>query len=161
MKSAYSIVLLLAFGGYCLLAQVNLDSGLVAYYPFNRNANDESGYGNNGSVFGATLTMDRFGNDSSAYYFDGDDYIKAAADGLPTAERTTSIWFKADTLSTQPVLLGYGGNGPPGTSWWMNINHGGTPAYFLGIHYTPSNYLTYYYTQEPIGEWVNFVTTTD
>jgi hypothetical protein len=43
----------------------------------------------------------------------------------------------------------------------MNINHGGTPAYFLGIHYTPSNYLTYYYTSEPIGEWINFVTTTD
>ncbi len=64
----------IAYGN--LLAQVNLDSGLVAYYPFNGNAKDESGNGNNGSVFGATLTMDRFGNDRSAYEFNGtDNYI--------------------------------------------------------------------------------------
>ena len=44
---------------------------LVAYYPFNGNANDESGYGNNGTVYGAQLTADRFGNANSAYYFNG------------------------------------------------------------------------------------------
>lgn len=50
--------------------------GLVAYYPFNGNANDESGNGNNGVVHGATLTPDRFGNANRAYYFDGiGDYI--------------------------------------------------------------------------------------
>jgi uncharacterized protein (TIGR02145 family) len=43
--------------------------GLVAYYPFNGNANDESGNGNNGIVSGATLTNDRDGNENSAYYF--------------------------------------------------------------------------------------------
>jgi hypothetical protein len=38
--------------------------GLVAWYPFNGNANDESGNGNDGTVNGATLTADRnsFGN---------------------------------------------------------------------------------------------------
>ena len=41
--------------------------GLVAYYPFNGNANDESGFDNHGTVNGATLTSDRFGNDASAY----------------------------------------------------------------------------------------------
>jgi hypothetical protein len=47
-------------------------TGLVAYYPFNGNANDESGNGNNGTVLGgATLTTDRFGNPNSAYHFDG------------------------------------------------------------------------------------------
>ena len=43
--------------------------GLVAYYPFNGNANDESGNGNHGTVNGATLTSDRDGNENSAYYF--------------------------------------------------------------------------------------------
>ena len=43
--------------------------GLVAYYPFNGNANDESGNGNNGVVHGATLTTDRFGNANAAYDF--------------------------------------------------------------------------------------------
>jgi hypothetical protein len=52
-------------------------SGLVAYYPFNGNANDESGNGYNGTPLnGIQLTTDRFGNGSSAYHFDGiDDYI--------------------------------------------------------------------------------------
>ena len=45
--------------------------GLVAFYPFNRNANDESGTGNHGVVHGATLATDRFGSASSAYDFNG------------------------------------------------------------------------------------------
>ncbi len=76
--------------------------GLVAYYPFNGNANDQSGNGNNGTVFGAILTLDRFGNSNSAYSFDGNDYIKADADDLPTAERTTSLWFNASTYIISP-----------------------------------------------------------
>ena len=47
------------------------NDGLVAYYPFNGNANDESGNGNHGAVNGAALTKDRFGNANSAYSFDG------------------------------------------------------------------------------------------
>lgn len=43
----------------------------VAYYPFDGNANDESGNGNHGTVYGAKLTADRFGNQDSAYLFDG------------------------------------------------------------------------------------------
>jgi hypothetical protein len=50
-----------------------LAEGLVAYYPFNGNSDDESGNGNHGTAYGATLTSDRFGNSESAYYFDGVD----------------------------------------------------------------------------------------
>ena len=49
----------------------NFCTGLVSYYPFCGNANDESGNGNNGTVNGATLTTDRFGNTNSAYSFNG------------------------------------------------------------------------------------------
>ena len=45
--------------------------GLVAYYPFNGNANDESGNGNDGVNTGAVLTIDRHGNSDSAFYFSG------------------------------------------------------------------------------------------
>jgi len=65
MKKTFTLFVLLSalFGGWSsVVAQINLDSGLVAYYPFNGNANDESGNGNNGTVNGATLTADRFGN---------------------------------------------------------------------------------------------------
>jgi hypothetical protein len=51
--------------------------GPVAYYPFNGNANDESGHGGDGIVYGAMLTEDRFGNPEHAYLFDGEnDWIK-------------------------------------------------------------------------------------
>ena len=46
-------------------------NGLVGYWPFNGNANDESGNGNNGIVNGANLTADRFGRPGKAYSFDG------------------------------------------------------------------------------------------
>ena len=47
--------------------------GMIAYYPFNGNANDESGYGNHGILQGNVpqLTTDRFGNENSAYLFGG------------------------------------------------------------------------------------------
>ena len=56
----------------CLPANVPT-TGLVGYWPFCGNANDESGNGNNGTNNGAALTADRFGNSNSAYSFDGVD----------------------------------------------------------------------------------------
>ncbi len=44
--------------------------GLVAWYPFDGNANDESGNGFDGEAIGATLTADRNGTPNSSYYFD-------------------------------------------------------------------------------------------
>jgi hypothetical protein len=71
------------------------DSCLVAYYPFNGNANDLSGNENDGTVHNATLTTDRFGNVSSAYYFDGiDDYIISNLNGQYDA-LTVSFWYNA------------------------------------------------------------------
>ena len=60
-----------------LIPKVDLERGLVAYYPFNGNANDESGNGNDGTPYGGVqLTDDRFANENSAYNFDGiNDYI--------------------------------------------------------------------------------------
>lgn len=44
-------------------------NGLVGYWPFNGNANDQSGNNLNGTVTGATLTNDRNGNANGAYLF--------------------------------------------------------------------------------------------
>jgi hypothetical protein len=50
--------------------------GLIAYYPFNTNALDESGNDNHGKIHGASLAEDRFGKKNSAYNFDGkNNYI--------------------------------------------------------------------------------------
>ncbi len=69
-------------------------NGLVGYWPFNGNANDESGNGNNGTVNGATLTTDRFGVANKAYSFDGDDdYIRVTNSSLLTFTNAISISF--------------------------------------------------------------------
>jgi len=89
-------------------------NGLVGWWPFNGNANDESGNGNNGTVNGATLTTDRFGNASKAYSFDGDDLIRcndAGPTGNPTL--TISFWVKKPNNSYGHVI-GYGNNGVNG-----------------------------------------------
>lgn len=42
---------------------------LIGWWPFNGNANDESGNGNNGTVNGAIITIDRFGNANKSFSF--------------------------------------------------------------------------------------------
>ena len=53
-----------------------LKQGLVAYYPFNGDAKDESGNGNDGEVTGATLCTNRFGKADSAFAFDSRDFVR-------------------------------------------------------------------------------------
>ena len=50
-------------------------NGLVGWWPFNGNANDESGNGINGSVNGAILATDRIGNLNDAYSFNDNSSI--------------------------------------------------------------------------------------
>ncbi len=90
-------------------------NGLIAYYPFNGNADDESGNANHGTVNGAILTSDRFGNPNSAYNFNGVNSEVLIPDTLfgPTiAAFSISLWVSTD-------------NGPypdpSNPSSWMNI----------------------------------------
>ncbi len=75
----------------------NTNNGLVAYYPFNGNANDESGNNNNGIVTGAILVSDKNGNVNSAYSFNGiDNYIESTQNiGISGDNaRTACAWVK-------------------------------------------------------------------
>jgi hypothetical protein len=90
----------------------SLSSGLVGYWPFCGNANDVSGNGNNGTVNGATLTTDRFGNANSAYSFDGvNDFIAASISNTPllNSARTISLWMNFTPLNNDwNGLVSYG-----------------------------------------------------
>lgn len=97
MRKIY--ILLFILGCRLLLAQVPTN-GLIGAWPFSGNANDISGTGNNGTVFGATLTADRCGNPNSAYSFNGtSDYIQMLLTG-PTGTLSRSISFWARTTNT-------------------------------------------------------------
>ena len=80
----------------------NIDSGMVAFYPFNGNANDSSGNGNHAAEVTASLTTDRFGNPDAAYNFGGvtnQQYIKIPnSPSLQfTDQATFSLWVKMNS----------------------------------------------------------------
>lgn len=81
-------------------------NGLVAYYPFNGNANDESGNGNDGTVDGATLTTDRDGNTNSAYNFDGinDNISISDSDELSLSQFTISAWVDMNNKTSFKII---------------------------------------------------------
>jgi hypothetical protein len=77
-------------------------NGLVGYWPFNGNANDASGNGNNGTVNGATLTTDRFGQTNKAYDFNGTNNritIPHSNSLQLNNGATFSLWARIDTMN--------------------------------------------------------------
>ena len=90
-------------------------NGLVGYWGFNGNANDESGNGNNGTVNGATLTSDRFGINGKAYDFNGiNNFIEGISTNLPlgNSARSVSAWVSMPGINYNNINFitswGYG-----------------------------------------------------
>jgi hypothetical protein len=83
----------------CNAVSGSLVNGLVAYYPFCGNSNDQSGNGLNGVVNGATLTTDRFGNSNSAYNFNGvNNLIKVNhSSSFNSFPMSISLWCKGNS----------------------------------------------------------------
>lgn len=119
-KALFGILTITAALAAEVQAQSFLTNGLVAYYPFNGNANDASGNGKNGTLHGATLTANRFGQANSAILCNGNgaDYISTSfTPPSGTSSRTFSVWLNT-TSSTQSSnsaatsdgdMLSYGG----------------------------------------------------
>ena len=70
-KSIIVALLLAASSAFAQVPSYVPTNGLVGWWPFNGNANDESGNGNNGTVNGANLTTDRYGISNSCFDFNG------------------------------------------------------------------------------------------
>ena len=101
----------------CFLNGQTIYDSLLCYFPFNSNADDESGNGNHGTVYGAKLTNDRFGNPNSAYSFDGvDDYIIKDAEEI-NRYFTISGWMYISDSTKENVLYSE-------RSGWGSFNDG-------------------------------------
>jgi gliding motility-associated-like protein len=95
----YFLLLMLWLVSLRANSQINLNDGLIGCYPFSGNVFDLSGNANHGTVNGAKLTSDRFGNPSSAYDFDGiDDFIEITSKGLELNVFSYSAWVKPKSL---------------------------------------------------------------
>jgi len=100
---------------FTTLARNDPSECLIAWYPFNGNADEETGLGADGTVSGANLTEDRFGNANSAYYFNGADNFISIPGILPiTNSFTISFWAYPERESGYSNVLTDG-----------NINYGG------------------------------------
>ncbi len=99
------IYFLIAVFSLCAISFADLDSGLVAYYPFNGNANDASGNGNNGVIYGATFATGIDSSINSACSFDGiNDYISFPTSAIGnTSSGTISMWVQLNRTSTHHV----------------------------------------------------------
>ena len=94
--------------------------GLVGWWPFNGNANDESGNGNNGVVNGATLGLDRFGNLNSSYQFINSNISVAHNSNLgfsSSGEFTVSFWLYKTSSSSPQHFMGKRPNSSPTFNW--------------------------------------------
>ena len=126
-------------------AQSNLSDGLIAYYPFNGNALDESGNGNNGAVYGATLATDRFGNCNSAYYFNGvSNYIE-----IPHSEDlniqqslTLAAWVRSESpINPETYIIAKGDQVPYSLMvkqgyYALNVGYNRLTSYALPTSFT-------------------------
>jgi len=77
----------------------DLRFGLVAYYPFNGNANDESGHSHHGTVYGAVLASDKKGNTNKAYSFNiSEIHIGAISEITSNINWTISYWMNTNVF---------------------------------------------------------------
>ena len=85
--------------------------GLVGWWPFNGNANDESGNGNDGTVNGVALATDRFGFTNSTYDFQGSGFIKIPNQNVNLDNITINIWhLKYNNLNRQSLIGSWNNN---------------------------------------------------
>ncbi len=144
-----------------------LNDGLVAYYQFNSNANDESGNGNDGAIYGATPTTDVFGNANGAYYFDGNDYIDVTSS--PSISNfadqfTIATWINPTTISSSmnTIARKMYQNGPEGGYVFRLWDDNGQTGLSLGLYIGSGiSYVNSYPLDVPLSQWSHVAGTYD
>jgi len=118
-------------------------NGQIGWYPFNGNAIDESVNSNDGTVTGATLTIDRFGNTNSAYSFNGISnkisIPNVAVQG--SSDRTISCWIKTTSNGPVSMIISTGSSSyDNGGTYNLRLDNFNQFIGFMGGNFTSSNY---------------------
>ena len=172
------IRLVFAVAGYALLpfaahSQIPTN-GLVANYEFTGNALDAGPNGLHGTVNGAVLTSDRFGNPNRAYAFNGTSaYIEVADHNVFTVPTTgalsISVWMRPDVLifpvDESTGYVHWMGKGVSGQHEWVfrmyshdntELRENRTSFYMFNL---TGGQGAGSYVQEPVttGTWIHYV----
>ena len=157
--------------GMISIVVTTIIDGLVAYYPFDGNANDMSGKGNNGTASGDVEYVD--GIIGKAAKFDGvDDYISIKdSESLDTDyAMTLSVWIKPSEFNTEgsKVIGKWYSSGSGGEGDWLlsllneTIN-GKSNLIFVVANYPKGwvDSITMPDKNIEKNKWVNIITTFD
>ena len=157
-------------------------NGLLAWYPFNGNANDESGNGNNGQLTNVSLTSDRNNLQNNAFKF---DHIGASFSQLskeiyipykPTLNQekiSVSVWVNPksyfwtgnpnDPNSAIVYRFENGYSNPNGQVWGIRYNANDFGAFILDASSTNNQQSSDLRQLTPLelGKWANITFTFD
>jgi len=107
MKKIVFIIALIAISFTNSFSQtVDLKRGLISYYPFNSNSNDDSGNNNSGSANNVSYVNDRNQQQNSACYFNGNSYISIPSNVINNlSSGSISVWINLSELNKQHTIL--------------------------------------------------------
>jgi hypothetical protein len=136
--------------GTAPVTDVRVNCDLLAYFPFRGNASDESGYGHDGVVSGATLTTDRNGNTDSAYAFSNSATIQSSmpVGFLPVMDepRTLAAWLMPSQSSNLYDVIFWGTGNCTGLQFGLG-DQGDNVAFWGGCDDYSST------LSLPVGKW--------
>lgn len=173
MKKTILKIMVLATGFTTMMAQSTPSyipsNGLVGWWPFNGDAKDESGKNNHGTVTGATLAADRFGNPNKAYSFDGVNNHRIVVPNstslnITGAELSIAYWVYSDNSSNDALFKGVSKGGwTTGTGYeliFRNSYSGDNGAYQFSTPGNPNpNLVIASNVNGNTGKWVHLVGT--
>jgi len=146
MKALLCLFLLcVSFLSFSQIPNYVPSNGLVGWWPFTGNANDLSGFGNNGTVNGATLTTDRFGNANQAYNFGASHQgikVNQNVFGIPTGNLsfTVSIWhLRNPSINSSMELISNRFNLNDQYNFRLILANGGGINYNFATYNNPPN----------------------
>lgn len=118
----------------------NITSNLIGWWKLDGNALDSSSYKNNGTIYGAIPTTDRFNAANKAMYFDGiNDYIGGSNLALDRRDFTLCLWAKAAaTISTGRYF--FGGGTTNGTNLRLHVGYRNSTQITLAFYSNDINW---------------------
>ncbi len=147
----------------CLMSHgLNVNSGLVLSLPLDGDGTDVTGYGNDGSINGATASaaIDRFGNAGSCMNFSGSGYVQVSSTGQSqygnlASGFSISAWVNPTSVSGNHVIVSKVNNG---RDIVLRIDNGK-----FTVHYYFGGYIWFVPASATISanEWTNVACTWD
>ncbi len=154
------------FVGTKVVSGSDLDDGLIAYFPFEGNADDVSGNDNHGTEIGYVFYAD--GAVGQAATFDGQGFITAAGGPFSLTEWTISFWIYVEEappqywyspVSKQAVTYnGIAGNYNYAFTYWYNEWF---DSQYEDCSGNNNDHMMHPGQPLPVGHWYHIVSTRD